>query len=68
MPQYDATDSDSKGGYLMKFHIEVSFLHKKAETKKLEAKDGYTAISKVLNGLDSLEKDNIKGTKITYMN
>jgi hypothetical protein len=52
----------------MKFHIEVSFLHKAAETKKLEEKDGFTAISKVLDDLDPVEKDNIKGAKITYMN
>ncbi|MGM8213550.1 hypothetical protein ACLIBH_12305 [Virgibacillus sp. W0430] len=52
----------------MEFHIKIQFLHKESITKKVEEKDGFTAISNTLNSLDSTGKDNIKSVGIIYMN
>lgn len=51
----------------MEFNIKVKFSHKGSVNKKVECRDGFTAIKKVLETLNSTEKDNIKAVLITDM-
>ena len=49
----------------MEFNVKVKFLHKGSVNKKVECRDGFTAIQKALETLNSTEKDNVKAILIT---
>lgn len=49
----------------MKFEVTIKFLHKESVVKNVVCNDGYTAITKALETLDSAEKDNVSAVLIT---
>ncbi|RST57661.1 hypothetical protein D5F11_021615 [Siminovitchia terrae] len=49
----------------MVFEVKIKFLHKGSKRKEIESKDGFTAITKALETLNSTEKDNVSAVLIT---
>lgn len=49
------------------YHVQISFLDKESKTIINDYEDNATALTKAVEGLNEQEKENVIGTKITYI-